>query len=164
MMNNIKCRLFFEGDEPDIKKMLKSISTKKPRREIDFEKIIPYPENIYRGPLTAEAIKEHGTNNWYDFNKRYWEAYYNAYDTEKVGNMIEFKAAWKAPVKLISKLSKMFPTIAFTLKWCGEHPTSPFGVANYCDGFYTEIPLTHDEHERLYSSLWGVSMPQIAKE
>ena len=157
MINDVKCRLFISGPDEDVKALIKRISTKKPKRDIDFEKIIPYPENIYKGPLTAEALREHGSNNWYDFNRRYWNAYYNAYETERTGNMIEFMTAWKPPLHIIETLAGQYPKISFTLKWCGRSVPGTAGEIIYLDG---EQHFVDNEHDDLYRSLWGVPMPE----
>lgn len=162
MIHDVKCRLFFSGPDVDIQSLIHRISTKKPKRDIDFEKIIPYPENIYKGPLTAEALREHGTNNWYEFNRRYWGAYYNAYETERTGNMIEFLTAWKPPLDIIRKLSTLFPNILFNLKWCGQSPDGYAGemVVENGEPFYDYTAAKENKAE-FYQSMWGFPMPEI---
>lgn len=39
---------------------------------VDFNKIIPMPDNIYRGNLGSEEFKKYGENNWYDWSIKNW--------------------------------------------------------------------------------------------
>ncbi|MHB1454220.1 MAG: DUF3846 domain-containing protein [Saccharofermentanales bacterium] len=49
---------------------------------IDFNKIKPMPEHIFRGNLGTEQRKKYGDNNWYDWatDSRNWNTKWNAYD------------------------------------------------------------------------------------
>lgn len=86
----------------------------------DFEKILPPPENIFRGDLSRED-KENclskGIPNWYDWNCENWGTKWNSYSNEKLAwNKFKFQTAWNAVPQLIEYISKEFPnaTIIYT--------------------------------------------------
>lgn len=127
MVNDIKCQMFVEGDPKKLKKFFNLVKCEECGRVFDFEAIIPYPDDIYLGPLTAEAIKKCGKNNWYDFNKEYWGTYYNAYETERTGNMIEFLVGWRIPMRLFMDMALKFPDIKFTINYASRQDGGPCG-------------------------------------
>ena len=48
--------------------------------EIDFEKIIPMPDYIYRGDFGPEEEKIYGKDNWYDWSCEHWGTKWNSVD------------------------------------------------------------------------------------
>lgn len=41
---------------------------------LDFEKLIPMPDTVFRGPLSSQDMREHpGDLNWYDWSCNHWE-------------------------------------------------------------------------------------------
>jgi len=39
---------------------------------IDFNKIIPMPDNIYKGDIEGKAYQKYGKNNWIDWSVEFW--------------------------------------------------------------------------------------------
>lgn len=132
MVNDIKCQMFVEGDPKVLKKFFRAVENKDTGRIFDFEKIIPYSDDIYLGPLTAEALKQYGNRNWYDFNKEHWGTYYNAYETERTGNMIEFLVGWKIPARLIMEMAIKYSQIKFHIKYASRENGGPCGEWIIC--------------------------------
>lgn len=153
-VNDVKNRLVFEGEQRDIDALFKIIGNKKENRIIDFCRIIPYPEDLYMGPITAEALSECGSYNWYDFNKSHWGTYYNAYEAERYGNILDFLTAWRHVDKIVTRLSKLFPTVEITYKWAARERGGTIGSVKYSNGAKTELILENGEVEKLYDSLW----------
>jgi len=78
--------------------------------EIDFNILIPRPEYIFGGILTAETEKQYGKNNWLDWSTENWGTKWNALDADfcrKNENLIElsFFTAWDAPLPWIEALA-----------------------------------------------------------
>ena len=89
MPNWTRNELIVQADDPkDLKDFKKKVFTKDEEGKIkfDFEKIIPMPENIFRGNLGNEEREQYGDNNWYD---------------------------WDTPRPIIKKLKKKFPKLSF---------------------------------------------------
>lgn len=78
----------------------------------DFEKVIPMPENIFRGDLGDEERKIYGENNWYDWSIKNWETKWNAvYSTLSYAETnrimyIEFDTAWSCPKPVLNKFAE----------------------------------------------------------
>ena len=83
MPNHVKNTLSFSGDPKRISEMKEKIKNDEyGLGTIDFEKIIPMPENIYRGDLGPAEMKKYGENNWYNFRTSHWGTKWNAYGFE----------------------------------------------------------------------------------
>ena len=147
MVNDIKCRMFVEGDVKKLKKFFRQIEDKESGRIFDFAKIIPYPEHTYMGPITAEALKQYGRKNWYDFNKTAWGTYYNAYETERTGNMVDFMVGWRPPFKLFTVMAEKFPDIKFTIKWASRDDGGPCGKMVLANGSGEKESYAPDSEE-----------------
>ena len=77
---------------------------------IDFEKLIPMPEDVYRGPLGRDEMKQYpGEKNWYDWSLNHWGTKWNAYGFDELpqkDDALVFNTAWSAVPEVISKLSQ----------------------------------------------------------
>lgn len=151
-----------ESDEPVFKPAspLDVAKRKEGLYEIDFEKIVPMPSNIYRGDLGDEERKKHGANNWYDWSVNNWGTKWNAYDIEKVDdNTIMFNTAWSMPEPVIKALSKMFPDVKVKIKWADEDFGSNCGEIHYKNGheIYTNTPddQSKEAYELVFEILGG---------
>ena len=88
----------------------------------DFEKVIPMPENIYRGGVGAEEKEIYGENNWYDWSIKNWGTKWNSVDAEVHYNEIYFQTAWSPCDPVIAALAEKFPlcdllTLSPNLEW-----------------------------------------------
>lgn len=79
----------------------------------DFNKVIPMPENIYRGAIGKEEEALYGKNNWYDWSIENWGTKWNSVDAELRENCFVFDTAWSPCSPVISKLAEMFPEARF---------------------------------------------------
>lgn len=70
MPNWVTNRIVFHGDQENIDRVLQYI--KGNGSKIDFNKIIPMPDNIYRGDLGKRERELYGLNNWYDWSVANW--------------------------------------------------------------------------------------------
>lgn len=136
-------RIKLDGSEESIKKLLDSVSytekddngqVSKIPGTLDFEKIIPIPEDIYMGDLTKEIRSKVGKKNWRDWCCENWNTKWNSCVCPYVNeNMIEFKTAWNPPFPVIKKLSEMFPDIKITLYFIVESHAM-YGIEEYLAG------------------------------
>ena len=86
---------------------------------IDFEKIIPPPDNMFRDNLSSDDIAQcarEGRPNWYDWQTKNWGTKWNAYsahfESEWDGGdccevEIHFDTAWASPAPIFEALRAM---------------------------------------------------------
>lgn len=129
MPNHVRNKLTLHGEEEAITNLLNTI--KGEDRKINFNKILPTPENIFHGPLGPDERKLYGKNNWYDWNCENWGTKWNAYDIHAENNYVEFSTAWSAPLPVIAKLALMFPDIHIEHLWADEDRYSNTGLMFY---------------------------------
>jgi hypothetical protein len=115
MPNHITNTIYFEGDLNQIAQLRKKIrSVEDTRRLMDFNKIIPMPDDVYKGDLGKKEEEIYGKNNWYDWSYANWETKWNAYEIQILnfeGQNIQFLTAWSPVIRLMEKLSSMFPNV-----------------------------------------------------
>ena len=58
--------LTIEGNKATIRRIYEFVKSEE--SVFDFEKIIPMPEDIYRGSIGAKEKDLYGENNWYDWS------------------------------------------------------------------------------------------------
>ena len=105
MPNHITNKIKLFGDESDIRRLMEAVKNDEYGiGTLDFDKIIPMPDNIYRGPLGSAEEKLYGKNNWYDWSLDNWGTKWDAYgyddniDYSQNKDTIIFLTAWAAPV------------------------------------------------------------------
>lgn len=74
--------------------------------KFDFNKIIPMPDDIYRGDLGEKERAKYGKKNWYDWSIENWGTKWNACDSNVQGNTVYFETAWSCPLPLLVELGK----------------------------------------------------------
>jgi len=80
MPNHITNILTAHGDEKQLKAMFEAIKSDEiGLGSTDFNKIVPMPENIYRGNLGKEEFEKYGSENWHDWSVNNWGTKWNSY-------------------------------------------------------------------------------------
>lgn len=82
---------------------------------IDFEKILPPPENMFRGDLSREKQLEldaSGIPHWLGWQSNHWGTKWNAYSTELIeadeyGVLLKFDTAWSPPTPIFEALADL---------------------------------------------------------
>lgn len=154
MPNHVTNRIKITGDPDTVKRVMDAVKNESGIGTIDFEKIIPIPENIYRGGLSREEMKLYGKNNWYDWCISNWGTKWNAYGfdnnaRQRADNEIIFLTAWSAPHPVIQRLAEMFPEIKINHEWADEDIGMNCGRYAYYDGERYEEYYAENEKERL---------------
>jgi len=128
---------------------------------IDFNKIIPMPEELKgttspvrivseseskKGKgITQEMhdklIEKYGHADWYSWSNANWGTKWNAYEQHKEGETIFFQTAWSTPLEVVEKLSVKFPGATFNVQYADED-------LGYNCGEYTVINGQIVEHFR----------------
>lgn len=110
MPNHIQNRVTFDCSEEKLNEILTAIQKDSGENgnfgpgTVDFNKIIPMPDNIFKGLLGTEEKKIYGKNNWYDWSIENWGTKWNAYSFSRDGNTIGFQTAWSAPHPILAEL------------------------------------------------------------
>ena len=147
MPNHITNVLSFE-DIPyeEVKEILEAIKNDEfGIGSIDFNKIIPMPDNIYRGNLGNEERELYGKDNWYDWSIEHWGSKWNGYDFtpyEEGGSSIEFNTAWSSVPQVIKALSEKYPDAVIKIRWSDEDFGHNVGEQEYqnSEAIYEFIP------------------------
>lgn len=133
MPNWVKNELRFEcKNNGRIFELMETIKGK--NGDMDFESIIPMPDNIFRGNLGKKERELYGKNNWHDWSVKHWGTKWNACEAYAGHTGIEFETAWSAPEPVIKKLSKMFPDVVIEHWWADEDIGYNCGRRKYLNG------------------------------
>lgn len=88
---------------------------------IDFEKIVPPPEDPAYKDMPNQDVARSNPNWWYTWNHDHWGTKWNAYETrQKDDNVIYFETAWSPPIPVIIELAKKYPDVEFILEYIDE--------------------------------------------
>lgn len=115
MPNHITSQVEISGTPAKIKKLIKDTKlvqdNDKEENEFDFNGILPQPKDLFLGNLGEAERKEHGANNWYDWNVANWGTKWGAYsvryitgDANKI--VLQFDTAWASPLPIFAKLEE----------------------------------------------------------
>jgi hypothetical protein len=129
MPNHIKNRLTINGAPDAIKKMLSLIAAPE-GRPIDFERIIPQPDNLFREDLSIEdeeRCKRLGIPDWYSWNTKKWGTKWNAYEADLEGNVLTFETAWCCPVPIVHAIANQYPELTINWDYADEDTGSNVG-------------------------------------
>lgn len=148
MPNHITNKIEFYGEKENIKKVLELI--KGEEGCIDFNKIIPTPENIYQGDLGEVERMLYGKNNWYDWNIAHWGTKWNAYSDwlDEENDVVYFDTAWSCPLPILDALAKLCYeyNVSFSGKWADENRGYNVGIFE-SDGDDDEYWFSYEDLE-----------------
>lgn len=155
MPNHVTNIIELKGDRVEINNLLETIKSDEiGLGSIDFEKIIPMTDNIYRGDLGTKERELYGENNWYDWSIANWGTKWNAYGyyagkDYSTENKLIFLTAWSAPHPIMEKLSEMYPEINIKHEWADEDIGMNCGRYCYSKGERMEEYFPEEQKERL---------------
>lgn len=164
MPNYVAVVLEATGDHDALVSMLERIKNdEKGIGSIDFEKIIPIPEHIFRGNIGAKERKKYGNNNWYDWCINNWGTKWNAMQTGsfRLGLndvLVMFETAWDYPDKVIAELAKQYKELVFNVKWSDENIGYNVGRQRYESGkevLIYEPESGSKEAKDMSNRIWG---------
>lgn len=135
--NTLEITVWHSDNDDYIRKVLDLITTDDPELPyIDFNAIIPPPEDMFTGNLSIEDRQycaEAGIPNWYDWQIQNWGTKWNAYSQEILENShdclkLQFDTAWAPPEPVIARLRSLLEE---------KFPASE-GYEVYVNGFWVE--------------------------
>ena len=104
----------------------------------DFEKVIPQPENIFRGNLgkeEEEMCAREGRPTWYDWNRVHWGTKWNSYSIKKESETeYSFETAWNAVSNIVETMSRAFPNMTIHYTYADEDFSYNCGEITYRNG------------------------------
>lgn len=101
---------------------------------IDFNTIIPMPDDIYRGDLGKEEWEKYGEKNWYDWSIENWGTKWNACNGVRCGDTIYFDTAWSGVESLIQRLSLECPNTEIHYWTAQEDPSEYAANMTFLNG------------------------------
>lgn len=155
MPNHVTNRIKLIGEKSEIDRLMEAVKADNiGLGSIDFNNVIPMPDNIFRGNIGAAERKLYGENNWYDWSITNWGTKWNSYgydnfDITENADTISFLTAWSAPHPVLEKLSEMFPAVKISHEWADEDIGYNCGRREYYGGERTEEYYPESEKDRL---------------
>ncbi len=179
MPNYVANRVLIIGKKSMLSKILSFIKSDEDEdRAIDFNKIIPMPEEMKGTDAPSnvpneELIKKYGSDNWYEWSCANWGtkwnvSYCSVSDIEQHASgalhhvQLEFDTAWSCPGPIFEKLSKMYPEVVIEVSWADEDMGYNTGTVKYLDGNETDLYEPEGgslEAQELYLELHEDSRP-----
>ena len=159
MPNHILNRISVSNQNDDLQKIKDFLRSEE--CDVDFNKILPQPENIFRGDLGKEEedyCKKNNIPTWYNWNTKNWGTKWNAYSININNDNIEFETAWNGVPNLMLKLSENFPDTDIIYEFADEDVSSNCAEFIFKNGkvLYENLPLSRSkEAYDLYFKLWG---------
>lgn len=133
---------------------------------IDFNLIVPQPENIERGGCSGEHPP--GVPCWYIWNTTNWGTKWNGYETDRVSDeLLTFETAWSTPIPIFEALAAKFPDEEFSVKWADEDLGYNCGTMQAADGdlSVSEIQGGSEEANEFASQLrYGMTYADVRRE
>lgn len=136
MPNHVECDLYVEGPPEQLRAFLQQM--KSDESELDFNRLIPYPEKYkklddiaaqwdeshkYDTTIPRQQRPKDGYNQGgYEWCIEHWGTKWNSYKvsvTEDACDLVEinFRTAWSPPKPVIAKASKLFSELTFDLRY-----------------------------------------------
>ena len=116
---------------------------------IDFNKIIPMPPEY----LDDDRWYEWRWENW----GTKWNSYDNYYDKDKT---ISFLSAWSSPIKVLTELSRQYPTVYISHKAADELILDNAAECHYVNGEFVidrdMMNASEEEAMEFYREVWGI--------
>lgn len=157
MPNHITNRVEIKGT-PTLIKQIKDFLGE----EMDFEKILPTPEEINSehtisptpdpdSPKNVALRKKYGADNWFDWQINHWGVKWGAYDhlptiTENNRLEYEFHTAWNMPEGIARYLAKKFPKAQIVWHYADEDLGNNCGIAIFENGELAEFINKEGRH------------------
>ncbi|MBR3124882.1 MAG: hypothetical protein IKF42_05575 [Mogibacterium sp.] len=121
---------------------------------IDFNKLIPMPDNVYKGPLGFKEREMYpGDLNWYDWSIENWGTKWNAYGFDELPHKedaIVFNTAWSAVPKVVELMSERYPEVSMEYSWADEDFGSNTGQVEFKNGEVLSIYMPVDQSPEAY--------------
>jgi hypothetical protein len=173
MPNHVKNYLTIHAEDSSLNHILDTIAEPKPdnwehgdsqsdgthllwgRHTLDFNSIVPMPDDIYLGELDFEKRKLLAGKDWYTWCNANWGTKWNAYDYyKKAENSLTFCTAWSDVERLIKKLSQKFPGVIFEYSYFDEDFGARVGWTKWKNGKCLEAKRPNNFSKEAYELIF----------
>ena len=142
MPNHVTNIIELNGDKLEIKNLLETIKNDEiGLGSIDFEKIIPMPDNIYRGDLGSKERELYG--------QILIQCLCIDIKNNNPKEKITFLTAWAAPHPIMEKLAEMYPEVNIQHEWADEDIGMNCGRYCYSKGERVEEYFPEAQKDRI---------------
>lgn len=150
MPNWVTNKVVIIGKTERIKEIVELLKSEDGTRCIDFDKVIPMPEELLNTTSPSresnpELIAKYGYDNWYDWRCQNWGTKWNSGDSPEPmlnerGNRVTyfFQTAWSTPAPVIEKLSEKFPDVKIKVWYADEDYGYNVGKYEFKNGEVTD--------------------------
>jgi len=134
---------------------------------VDFNKLIPQPDNIEKGSCSGEHPP--GVICWYTWSIENWGTKWNAYDTEvRSPTELKFETAWSHPFSVLEVLSARFPDAIIEVRFADEDIGQNLGHYRITDGdanWVQEFEFGSDEANEFAAQVkYGMTYAALSAE
>ncbi len=70
--------------------------------------------------ICLNNVRKYGHVSWYEWSIANWGTKWNAYEQERIENILRFETAWSNIAKLIKMVSEKYPKATFDYRWADE--------------------------------------------
>jgi len=120
------------GPRHEVKKFLKAVSSNQENRHLDFNGVVPMPEEIrdtnspnLNEELSKILIKKYGSEDWYSWTLKNWGTKWNpecldgwdetfSEENKTLDITINCQTAWSPPTEFLINASKIYPALVFS--------------------------------------------------
>ncbi len=121
---------------------------------IDFKKLIPMPDDVYRGALGMKEMEQYpGNKNWYGWSVDNWGTKWNAYGYNYLpqkDDALVFNTAWSSVPQVIRVLSEKYPEVTMDYCWADEDFGSNTGRLVFKNGEVESAYVPDDQSPEAY--------------
>lgn len=137
-------------------------------RTLDFNKIIPMPDYIYRGPLGQEEMGKYGENNWYDWSVKNWGTKWNTSNgkVDRMEKTFTFDTAWSFAEPVIRVLA-MITGCEIEAIYADEDLGHNCGRVDFLpDGEVDDYMIMEDSDDawEIAGELWDITQDELEEE
>lgn len=135
---------------------------------VDFNKIIPMPDEVNKSPLLSMDDMQAGPN-WYNWSVSNWGTKWNACETTLLSrNTVRFETAWSHPFPVMDKLCQMFPDATISIRFADEDMGSNLGeyTAHNLSIVSKNQPVTGSDEalELAAQIIYGASYAEVSRD
>jgi len=130
---------------------------------LDFNKIVPMPEELKIDATTANVkteegkklkkqqdsnIKKYGHKDWYDWSVENWGTKWNSYSCSLAEEGISFDTAWSPPIPILENLAKLTKeswTLLYSevgMDFCGKTIADETGICKEDQWSHRKSPIS----------------------
>lgn len=164
MPNHVTNRIHLIGDQKRIDGLMEAVRYEnQPLGTMDFNKIIPMPNNIFRGSLGQRELQLYGKNNWYDWSIANWGSKWNSFSPQPLEkNTLTFSTAWSNVMPILEALAQQYPDLDIEYRWADEDIGCNVGMASFSGGEMTSLHFPEVQSKEAFEMAAEIRGIQLA--